>query len=264
MSSGPAWRGPKRATVARIGRNDQGNIETTTDADWYRLRLAGARQVHFTWTWGNDCVSTEDTFQVRDRLGRTVHIESPTFGWDPDWGEESGSWSYTTPPGGDLYYLTFQSDQEGSDCHYRFAVNPPSAVVTREPAAPPRVALPEPDDGPRQANRGVTGDLLYTGTIDTSNDEDWMTFRVRPGRAVRVQLRGIGSDSDEGPCSYLGGAAMIDRPDDNTDGEYLDPGNNQAEEIVTSTGGGGQRRLSRDTGAGELRSSRPALFGTGE
>ncbi|HWT92524.1 MAG TPA: hypothetical protein VN238_05980 [Solirubrobacteraceae bacterium] len=165
------------------GQTYEGVVDTKNDADWFRINLGGQQQIALTVTYPYDdrCFPGR-TWYLLDAMGGRIAR-----------GDTSSEFRYTTPPSGGVYYFAVnpgQSDQDdaGIGCRYAFSVTPATAVIAADPSAPPRQGAIEPNESAAQAFGPLSAGMLYTGAIETSNDSDWLSFYLLPGRQVRLAL----------------------------------------------------------------------------
>lgn len=159
------------------GANIAGNVAIPDAGDWYVLYLTGQQQMHLTST---GC----PTVQLTDTNGTELTSD------------------YTTPVGTTARYfvhVTSYTDWR-NDCDsnlaqaYTFQVNPLAAVVAGPSAKLTVLATGEPNELAAQAQGPLLAGPLYTGTIDTSNDQDWFYFFTQPG-THQVDLAAYDSDT---------------------------------------------------------------------
>jgi hypothetical protein len=169
-----------------------GMLETTTDRDWYRIRIIGGQQIAFTASvgsaTGNTCFGT--AWSLKDYFGQ--ELDGGYF-VTTDGKASSHVFRYTTPPADGTYYVVWSPSQGGINCPYSWSVSPAATVTTAEPPAPPELTTTEPNETDMQAFGPLAGDTRYSGAIDTSNDRDLAFFYAKRATQITVELTGLGA-----------------------------------------------------------------------
>ena len=168
--------------------------ETRNDDDWYRLYLAGNQQIAMNVTMAPVCADgladTSSEWRLLTDLGETVTH-----------GDRDASFLYTTPPSGGEYFFEVvaraHADINYVPCNYTVQFTPPEALVDGPPPLP-RMGLPEPNNSRMQATPNLTAGVIYTGTIETSNDRDWGSFSLLPNTDVTVEFTTICPQTADG------------------------------------------------------------------
>jgi hypothetical protein len=147
------------------GTSYSGSLATRDDKDWYVFYVQGQQQLHVSSTTSasdGDCGET----RVADTDGKG---DMPS--------------DFTTPPGMTRYFVEVWNSETGcpNTVSYSFQIDPGSAVVTG-PATQPAQETGEPNESGVQTAGPLQGGVPYSGSIDTSNDQDWFYFYTAPGQ----------------------------------------------------------------------------------
>jgi len=162
-----------------------GSLPDGDRADWYVLYVQGQHQLHLNATVPGPeydrCVSV------------TLH--------DADGAQVSSD--LTTLPGLHRYFVSAAPDscwQEEGGRAYSFRLEPGPALVGGAPMPTP-TGTGEPNENALQAAGPLTGGLLYSGTTDTSNDEDWFFLHTAPG-THQLDLSAYGAGLGGAGCRW--------------------------------------------------------------
>ena len=156
------------------GSGLSGVLETTNDYDWYRVHLLGGQQVQIS---SNDpsCSDGAPLTKFYDFWG--LEVENAYF----------SPFNWTTPYAGGTFYLAvFQGSPKCPT--YRLQVNPASAVVTSESPAPTPGTWPETNEDDAHATGPLSGNVLYSGGQETTNDSDNAFFFLVPNRRLTIEI----------------------------------------------------------------------------
>jgi hypothetical protein len=163
-----------------------GEIGSETDVDWYYLQLGSQKQITFTASVLNaeECGQVPEV-ELLDFFGLPVHeffLPSDDF---VDVQVQSSSFSWTTPPGSNPYYVRVAAGYSYSaGCKYSFSITPQSAYA----AAPDRpvVQVPPGYVSEDRAYRVDKAGTYYQGTIERSQKQNWIELEVAADKKLTV------------------------------------------------------------------------------
>ncbi len=145
------------------GTDIKGTLGTRDDVDWYVFYVQGQQQIHLT----------SSAKSAGSYCGAVSLYDTDGSGVSDD---------FTTPPGTNRYFA--QVSDESSFCptstNYTFKVDPGGAVVSG-PSIQRAQGTGEPNETADQPAGPLSQGTPYSGSIDTSNDEDWFFFYTAPG-----------------------------------------------------------------------------------
>lgn len=206
----------------------QGIIDTPQDQDWYWVQLDSQQQIAVTFDVTGEC---QAEYVLRPDSGTAGLITR---------GVTSAIFPYTTPIGGAIYYLVFQQPEDGfcegeSDPRpaYSFSITPASAFASPSPK-PPVVVPPEPDDVPAQAFGPLLGGKAYSGTIETTNDREYLYFYARSNRKATLQLTAACSSGEADVSAKPVSSNQVEAPG-------LDAESNERQTAALDTGSRAER-----------------------
>jgi hypothetical protein len=149
-----------------------GELQGESDVDWYWMQLGSQQQITL-------------------KTGPRPKYCGMSFALVTSWGDAPGvigyeeEYRYTVPAGGGKFYVRVSQEDDTNTCAYSFSVTPQSAFVAPPPPLP-QVKVPEPNELPSQAYGPMKAGIVYTGTIETPNDEDWLYLEGRRERTISV------------------------------------------------------------------------------
>jgi hypothetical protein len=181
------------AGILTPAATETGALTTPQDVDWYSLQLGSQQQITLTASTLNakQCSSGPE-FGLLTYWGEEVHSLRP---WEPSASAEMETleYHYTTPVGGGTFYIrvsAFDEEAGPEGCKYQFSVTPASAYVAPPPQLP-IVPVPEPNELQAQAFGPLMAGSLYTGSIETSNDKDWLYYYGRASSTVTIVVNRV-------------------------------------------------------------------------
>lgn len=174
---GPAFAEPEpdnwiwQATGPITSGSISGTIASDNDVDWHMFYAASQTQLIIT-------IPTTTC-----GAGLDVYLMD-TNGDDLSWAEGSTrspqTITYTTPIGTQRFFLAV----DGPCSAYTVNLAPVTSLLTG-PALPSlTVPTGEPNESADQAWGLLTGDTIYTGIQETSNDKDWFSFYANAAFAI--------------------------------------------------------------------------------
>jgi hypothetical protein len=148
---------------------------------WFRFRATAGTPINITATPASPgCMSENGKFSLLD-----MELINPDASSTYSGKEFVISW--TGQQAGDYY---IEATYHGSGgCAYSFTT--PGGALS---PITTKLGLAEPNDTPESANGPLRADIRYEGTIETSNDIDWVYFWGRAGQQVTADLAGGGCD----------------------------------------------------------------------
>ncbi len=201
-----------------------GTLGPSDSEDWYVLYVEGVRQLHLIETHSAPHCAT---VRLTDGDGQPIASD------------------YTSPPGTTRFFVQARRNDSGfcPGATYSFRVEPAVALVTGPGRLPVR-GVAEPNDTRGDASGPLLPGTWYYGTLETVNDEDWLSFYVRP-RTRRVDVEMVAP----------GSACLRDVSLRSASGRVLDSstgGGSLAGTIahLTHRVGGGARLFTRAVGSG--------------
>lgn len=141
-----------------IGAGPVSGTAPGNDEDWYVVYVNGPSQLSVKVT-----ATTCPGVSVLDTDGSRVSLP------------------YTTPPGVHRFFvLAFGDSCTPANDKYTFTVEPAAAVVGG-PALEGLTPTAEPNETAATAIGPLGSGTWYTGALETTNDQDWLTFFTAPG-----------------------------------------------------------------------------------
>lgn len=157
----------------QAARDYPGALPTTNERDWYVFYVSGQQQLDIAIT--NPAGSDDFYAVLRDGDGHGI-ADGRIFDG------EQRHFRYTTPPGTNRFFLELRG---GDGVRYTLRIDPAGALVDG-PAWGSATATGEPNESLPDALGPLLGGTLYSGAIQTENDEDWFVFHTVGGRAFDV------------------------------------------------------------------------------
>jgi hypothetical protein len=153
-----------------------GSLGAPDDEDWYVFYVQGQQQIHLTSTPDKTNTNCGNVY-LTDTDGQSVADD------------------FTTPPGTNRYFARVSNfSSYCQNTSYTFKLNPAAALVSG-PATKQAQPTGEPNETKDQPAGPLEGGVPYSGSLDTSNDEDWFYFYTAPGaHPVDVAVTGPALD----------------------------------------------------------------------
>ena len=173
LPTGPAFAEPEpdnwiwQATGPITNGQFSGTIPSDNDNDWYMFYAASQTQLTITLA-PNACPSylafygTNGGSRIDGTAGSTTTPRTIT---------------YTTALGTNRYFIRMYeySDSCQTDA-YSVSMTPVSGLMSGPPMPTATTSTGEPNESAAQAWGPLAGDTIYTGTLETQNDVDWLYF----------------------------------------------------------------------------------------
>lgn len=203
---------PARAVTTEMEPNDslfqangpvaadgiEGTVNTAGDPDLFALRLRPQRQIKVSFDFRGVCTSGSGysfntprvSIQARRGSNTLLEVQATTDSGSDRYRLVPASGLITTPgtAGGETqdFVLTVDPRRTDPGCLYKVAITAPDggatdAVDPTPPPSYPTVFLAEPNDLPTQASGPLSGEISYSGTIETANDVDTLAIPVKAG-----------------------------------------------------------------------------------
>lgn len=193
---GVIWQATGPVTSGQI----TGTIASNNDSDWYMFYAASQTQLTVTLPQLN-CSSI--VVRLRDANGAEIDSAYSSS-------SQPRTIKYSTGMGTNRYFLTVS----GTACATPYVVSlSPTAALVPGPGMPTATTpTGEPNEAAAQAVGLLAGDVIYTGQMDTQNDEDWFTFYASAAFTIEATLaagcngnpavRLLNADQDEVDAFY--------------------------------------------------------------
>lgn len=169
---GVIWQASGPVTSGQI----TGTIASNNDYDWYMFYAASQTQLTVTLPQLN---CSEVSVRLKDTSGS--EIDYAYFS-----SSQPRTIKYSTGMGTNRYFLTVS----GSACAtpYVVSLSPATSLVSGPGMPTATTPTGEPNEAATQAIGLLAGDTIYTGQIDTQNDEDWFTFYASAAFTIEATL----------------------------------------------------------------------------
>lgn len=170
----------------------RGSIASGNDDDWFMFYAASQTQLTIT-IQPNSCRNgmTGQQYAITLRNSRGDEINSRSFS------SSVQTMTYTTPTGTNQYFINVWA--RGLSCPsnpgYSASISPVSSLVWGSPMPTATTPTGEPNESAAQAQGPIWADTVYTGALETSNDQDWFAFWANGAFMVQMtESRGCGGD----------------------------------------------------------------------
>lgn len=169
-----------------------GTIASYNDYDYYMFYAASQTQLVVTLQPWASC-DFNRMVTLKDSDG--VTITDAYFGSGPR------TIKYTTPVGTNRFFLLVYGTS-GCGSTYNISLSPTSALLAGPAMPSATLATGEPNESAAQPQGPLSADVIYTGQIETRNDEDWFTFYASAAFSLEGTI-GSGCDIDFSPKLVL-------------------------------------------------------------
>jgi hypothetical protein len=159
------------------GTDYAGTLSTDNDRDWYVFYASSQSQLDIAFTHVASPACCDADVRLLDTDGNSIDSTGPDE-------NETGHIKYTTPMGTNRFFLVV----DGSlNAKYQFRIDPGSAVV-EGPRWDSATETGEPNESRTQSMGPLNGGVLYGGSFQTDNDEDWFHFHTLGRREFDVSV----------------------------------------------------------------------------
>ncbi len=190
------WQAAGPVTSSSIS----GTIASTNDVDFYLLRIASQTQLTLT-VLPDGCNGSFDV-SLRDADGDYIGSTGSSD-------SQSQTIKYTTQAGTGDYYV-----RVGGNCltkPYSIQISPSTSLLGGPGVPTSTTPTGEPNETAQQATGPLSGDIVYTGSLDTSNDEDWFAFWANAAFTVTTTATGGNCSTSltvfDSDVDYVGGTS---------------------------------------------------------
>jgi hypothetical protein len=185
-----------------------GTLSTANDEDIFLVRLRPQRQVEVNYAVTNPGTCGDNGYVHYSFLypnGSTTNASGDSYEGVGEVGDSGiDTYTITTPgvvgdPSQPFFLRFFTEGGYGAGCAYQFTITglngaPTDAIDGSPPPAYPQVATGEPNDTVAQGYGPIAADTVYTGSIQTANDVDFLTVPLRGNTNATMELAASGGE----------------------------------------------------------------------